>query len=83
MKARTIVWMAALGAVLAWPSAGYAQEVSLSGAVTDSTDAVCSITRTNGSFGTAEVSPLFGRPVQNVNVEYQPRIMQLGFRLVF
>ena len=36
-----------------------------------------------GSYVTAEVSPSFGRPVQNVAVEYQPRMMQLGFRVVF
>jgi hypothetical protein len=37
----------------------------------------------DGSFVTAEVSQSFGKPVQNVNVEYQPRMMQLSFRFVF
>jgi outer membrane receptor protein involved in Fe transport len=37
----------------------------------------------DGSFVTAEVSPSFSKPVQNVNVEYQPRMMQLSFRFVF
>lgn len=36
-----------------------------------------------GSDVTAEVSPAYGRPVQNFNIAYQSRIMQLGFRVVF
>jgi hypothetical protein len=36
-----------------------------------------------GSFVTDEASPLYGRPVQNANVAYQPRIVQLGFRVQF
>ena len=36
-----------------------------------------------GSYVTAEVSPAYGRPVQNFNIAYQSRIMQLGFRVVF
>ena len=36
-----------------------------------------------GSYVTTENSSAFGQPVQNVAVEYQPRMMQLGFRLVF
>ena len=34
-----------------------------------------------GSYTLVEVSPRYGQPSQNPNVAYQPRIMQLGFRL--
>jgi len=36
-----------------------------------------------GSYVTSENSAAYGQPVQNVAVEYQPRMMQLGFRVVF
>ena len=36
-----------------------------------------------GSYVTAEVSPLYGRPQQNFNAAYQPRMLQLGFRVSF
>ncbi len=36
-----------------------------------------------GSYVTQESSAAYGRSVQNVSVEYQPRMMQLGFRLQF
>jgi hypothetical protein len=36
-----------------------------------------------GSYVTAESNSNYGLPVQNTNVAYQPRLMQLGFRLVF
>jgi hypothetical protein len=36
-----------------------------------------------GSYVTSENSAAYGNPVQNVAVEYQPRMMQLGFRMVF
>jgi hypothetical protein len=36
-----------------------------------------------GSYVTSENSAAYGQPVQNVAVEYQPRMMQLGFRFVF
>ena len=36
-----------------------------------------------GSFTTVETSALYGRPVQNSNVAYLPRMLQLGFRVVF
>jgi hypothetical protein len=36
-----------------------------------------------GSYVTAEVSPSYGRPVQNFNIAYQPRVMQLGLKLTF
>lgn len=36
-----------------------------------------------GTFVTSEASPLFGRPVQNSNLAYAPRMVQLGFRLGF
>jgi len=36
-----------------------------------------------GSYVTTENSAAYGQPVQNVAVEYQPRMMQLGFRFVF
>lgn len=34
-----------------------------------------------GSYTTLESSPRYGQPTQNLNVAYQPRILQLGFRL--
>lgn len=34
-------------------------------------------------FVTNEVSPIFGRPTQDTNVAYAPRMLQLGFRLAF
>jgi hypothetical protein len=36
-----------------------------------------------GSYVTQESNPRYGQPVQNINVAYQPRIMQLGFRFSF
>ena len=36
-----------------------------------------------GSYVTSENSTAYGQPVQNVAVEYQPRMMQLGFRFAF
>jgi hypothetical protein len=36
-----------------------------------------------GNYVTAEVSPLFGQPVQNLNASYLPRMLQLGFRITF
>jgi hypothetical protein len=36
-----------------------------------------------GSYTTNEASAAYGRPSQNTAVEYQPRMMQLGFRFVF
>jgi hypothetical protein len=35
------------------------------------------------SYVTTENSAAYSQPVQNVTVEYQPRMMQLGFRFVF
>ncbi len=34
-----------------------------------------------GSYVTAESNASYGRPVQNSNVAYQPRMMPLGFRI--
>jgi hypothetical protein len=36
-----------------------------------------------GSYVTAESNRNYGLPVQNTNVAYQPRLMQLGFRFAF
>jgi hypothetical protein len=36
-----------------------------------------------GSYTTAESNALYGRPSQNTNVAYQPRMLQLGFRATF
>jgi hypothetical protein len=36
-----------------------------------------------GSYTTAESNPSYGRPVQNVGLAYQPRMVQVGFRLTF
>jgi hypothetical protein len=36
-----------------------------------------------GSYVTTESSRIYGRPQQNTNVAYQPRMLQLGFRLTF
>ena len=36
-----------------------------------------------GSYVTVETSPLYGRPQQNLNVAYQPLVLQLGFRMTF
>lgn len=36
-----------------------------------------------GSFTLNESNASFGRPTQNLNVAYQPRMLQLGFRLAF
>jgi hypothetical protein len=36
-----------------------------------------------GAYTTAESNALYGRPSQNANVAYQPRMLQLGFRLTF
>jgi hypothetical protein len=33
-----------------------------------------------GSYTTAQSSANYGRPSSNLNVAYQPRIVQLGFR---
>jgi hypothetical protein len=37
----------------------------------------------DGSYVTTESSAAYGQPQQNVDVAYQPRMLQLGFRLVF
>jgi hypothetical protein len=34
-------------------------------------------------YTTAESNALYGRPSQNANVAYQPRMLQLGFRLTY
>jgi hypothetical protein len=36
-----------------------------------------------GNYVTNEISPKFGQPVQNLNVAYLPRMLQLGFRFMF
>ena len=36
-----------------------------------------------GSYTTAESNPSYGKPVQNVGLAYQPRMLQLGFRFTF
>ena len=36
-----------------------------------------------GAYVTDESSRSYGQPVQNLGIEYQPRMMQLGFRLMF
>jgi len=36
-----------------------------------------------GSYTTAESNASYGRPVQNTSLAYQPRMVQLGFRLIF
>jgi hypothetical protein len=36
-----------------------------------------------GSYTTAESNSLYGKPSQNTNVAYQPRMVQLGFRARF
>jgi Carboxypeptidase regulatory-like domain len=36
-----------------------------------------------GSYTTAESNSLYGKPSQNTNVAYQPRMVQLGFRATF
>ena len=36
-----------------------------------------------GSYTVDESNALFGRPVFNSNIAYQPRVMQLGFRVAF
>jgi hypothetical protein len=36
-----------------------------------------------GSYTTQETNRNYGRPTQNTNVAYQPRMLQLGFRVAF
>jgi hypothetical protein len=36
-----------------------------------------------GSYVTDESSRAYGQPVQNIAIEYQPRMMQFGFRFTF
>ena len=36
-----------------------------------------------GSYTTAGATRLYGQPSFNANIAYQPRIVQLGFRLAF
>jgi hypothetical protein len=36
-----------------------------------------------GGFTTNENSASYGQPTQNLNVAYQPRMLQLGFRYAF
>jgi hypothetical protein len=36
-----------------------------------------------GSYTTVESNRNYGRPTQNTAIEYQPRTMQFGFRLMF
>ena len=35
------------------------------------------------SYTTAESNPSYGKPIQNVGLAYQPRMLQLGFRFAF
>jgi hypothetical protein len=39
--------------------------------------------RNFGSYVTAESNAAYGRPAQNTAVEFQPRMIQLGFRFAF
>ena len=36
-----------------------------------------------GKYTLNEVSKTYGQPEQNVNLSYAPRMLQLGFRLMF
>ena len=36
-----------------------------------------------GSYTTAESNPRYGQPTQNTALAYQPRMVQLGFRIGF
>lgn len=36
-----------------------------------------------GSYATAESNRNYGNPTQNIAIEYQPRMLQLGFRFAF
>ncbi len=36
-----------------------------------------------GSYTTVESSAAYGKPSQNSNVAYQPRMLQVGFRVAF
>ena len=36
-----------------------------------------------GSYTTQESSASYGQPAFNSNISYQPRVVQLGFRLTF
>jgi hypothetical protein len=36
-----------------------------------------------GSYTLAESNASYGQPIQNIGLTYQPRMVQLGFRVVF
>ena len=36
-----------------------------------------------GSYTLAESNANYGQPIQNIGLTYQPRMVQLGFRVVF
>ncbi len=36
-----------------------------------------------GSYTTAESNASYGKPIQNIGIAYQPRMVQLGFRITF
>jgi hypothetical protein len=36
-----------------------------------------------GSYTLAESNASYGKPIQNIGLAYQPRMVQLGFRFVF
>jgi hypothetical protein len=36
-----------------------------------------------GSYTLAESNASYGKPIQNIGIAYQPRMVQLGFRIVF
>ena len=43
----------------------------------------CSTTRTTPSFTTNETSARYGQPTESLNISYQPRMLQFGFRASF
>ena len=43
----------------------------------------CSTTQNYGSYTLAESNASYGKPIQNVGLAYQPRMVQLGFRIGF
>ena len=36
-----------------------------------------------GAYTTSESNAQYGKPAANLNIAYQPRMMQLGFRVAF
>jgi hypothetical protein len=36
-----------------------------------------------GSYTLAESNASYGKPIQNTSLAYQPRMVQLGFRIIF